>query len=115
LDDRFQEANQQFFHILFGREQAPPRWKNCIDQVNSHLGTAVGAMFVRKYFDENSKKDVSISVEYDIYFSLQKLILNNLTSLMSVDTMFLIKNPSFTYIQTCDHSIELYLSSYFNF
>lgn len=57
LDDRFQEAKQRFFHVLFGREQCPPRWKNCVGQVNSNMGMALGAMFVRKYFDENSKQD----------------------------------------------------------
>ncbi|XP_061377154.1 neprilysin-4-like isoform X3 [Danaus plexippus] len=57
LDDRFQSAKQQFYYILFGREQAPPRWKNCISQVNSNMGMALGSMFVRKYFDEMSKND----------------------------------------------------------
>lgn len=57
LDDRFQDAKQEFFQVLFGREQSPPRWKNCIGQVNSNMGMALGAMFVRKYFDENSKED----------------------------------------------------------
>lgn len=57
LDDRFQEAKQKFFFVLFGREQSPPRRKNCVLQVNTNMGMAVGAMFVRKYFDENSKKD----------------------------------------------------------
>ena len=59
LDDRFQDAKQRFNYILFGSEQAPPRWKNCIVQVNNNMGMAIGAMFVRKYFDENSKNDVS--------------------------------------------------------
>ncbi|XP_070167226.1 neprilysin-4-like isoform X2 [Polyergus mexicanus] len=57
LDDRFQEVKQKFYHILFGREQAPLRWKNCVTQVNSNMGMAVGSMFVKKYFDENSKND----------------------------------------------------------
>lgn len=61
LDDRFQEVKQKFYYILFGREQAPLRWKNCVTQVNSNMGMAVGSMFVKKYFDENSKNDVSIS------------------------------------------------------
>lgn len=60
LDDRFQEVKQKFYYILFGREQAPSRWKNCVTQVNSNMGMAVGSMFVRKYFDENSKNDVSV-------------------------------------------------------
>lgn len=61
LDDRFQEVKQKFYYILFGREQAPSRWKNCVTQVNSNMGMAVGSMFVKKYFDENSKNDVSVS------------------------------------------------------
>uniref|UniRef100_A0A0A9XT19 Endothelin-converting enzyme 1 n=1 Tax=Lygus hesperus TaxID=30085 RepID=A0A0A9XT19_LYGHE len=60
LDDRFQEAKQKFYYILFGREESPPRWKNCIAQVNGNMGMAVGAMFVRKYFDEYSKNDTLI-------------------------------------------------------
>ncbi|XP_025992063.2 neprilysin-4 isoform X3 [Solenopsis invicta] len=57
LDDRFQEVKQKFYYILFGREQAPSRWKNCVTQVNSNMDMAVGSMFVKKYFDENSKND----------------------------------------------------------
>lgn len=57
VDDRFNEAKQRFYFALFGREESPPRWKNCVNQVNSNMGMAVGAMFVRKYFDENSKRD----------------------------------------------------------
>lgn len=57
LDDRFQESKQNFYNVLYGREQSPPRWKNCVGQVNSNMGMALGAMFVRKYFDENSKED----------------------------------------------------------
>uniref|UniRef100_A0A336MB19 CSON012957 protein n=1 Tax=Culicoides sonorensis TaxID=179676 RepID=A0A336MB19_CULSO len=57
VDDSFNEAKQKFYFTLFGREESPPRWKNCVNQVNSNMGMAVGAMFVRKYFDENSKRD----------------------------------------------------------
>lgn len=57
LDDRFLNAKQRFYFVLFGREKSPPRWKACVNQVNSNLGMAVGAMFVRRYFDELSKQD----------------------------------------------------------
>uniref|UniRef100_A0A182W0E2 Neprilysin, neutral endopeptidase 1 n=1 Tax=Anopheles minimus TaxID=112268 RepID=A0A182W0E2_9DIPT len=57
LDDRFLGAKQRFSNALFGRERNPPRWKNCVTQVNANMGMAVGAMFVRRYFDENSKRD----------------------------------------------------------
>lgn len=57
LDDRFQAAKQRFFYVLFGREESPDRWKTCVNHVNLNMGMAVGAMFVRRYFDDNSKQD----------------------------------------------------------
>lgn len=41
LDDRFQDAKQQFYNILIGRKKSPPRWKTCVNQVNSNMGMAV--------------------------------------------------------------------------
>ncbi|XP_050682968.1 neprilysin-4-like [Leptidea sinapis] len=73
LDDRFQSAKQQFYFILFGREQAPPRWKNCISQVNSNMGMALGSMFVRKYFDEKSKND-TLKMTREIQQSFRDLL-----------------------------------------
>ncbi|CAG9584830.1 unnamed protein product [Danaus chrysippus] len=73
LDDRFQSAKQQFYYILFGREQAPPRWKNCISQVNSNMGMALGSMFVRKYFDEMSKND-TLTMTREIQQAFRELL-----------------------------------------
>ncbi|CAK1547341.1 unnamed protein product [Leptosia nina] len=73
LDDRFQAAKQQFYFILFGREQSPPRWKNCISQVNSNMGMALGSMFVQKYFDEMSKND-TLTMTTEIQQSFRELL-----------------------------------------
>lgn len=73
LDDRFQEAKQRFFFVLFGREQSPPRRKNCVLQLNTNMGMAVGAMFVRKYFDENSKKD-TLDMTHELQQSFREII-----------------------------------------
>ncbi|XP_047529639.1 neprilysin-4-like [Vanessa atalanta] len=73
LDDRFQSAKQQFYYILFGREQAPPRWKNCISQVNSNMGMALGSMFVRKHFDEMSKND-TLTMTREIQQAFRELL-----------------------------------------
>nr|XP_012143002.1 PREDICTED: endothelin-converting enzyme 1-like isoform X2 [Megachile rotundata] len=83
LDDRFQEAKQKFYYILFGREQAPSRWKNCVAQVNSNMGMAVGSMFVRKYFDEKSKND-TLSMTREIQRSFRELL--NQTSWIDDET-----------------------------
>ncbi|XP_072931777.1 neprilysin-4-like isoform X2 [Epargyreus clarus] len=73
LDDRFQSARQQFYFVLFGREQSPPRWKNCISQVNSNMGMALGSMFVKKYFDEMSKND-TLKMTREIQQSFRELL-----------------------------------------
>ncbi|KAI4470500.1 zinc metalloprotease family m13 neprilysin-related [Holotrichia oblita] len=57
LDERFQNAKQKFYHLLFGREASPPRWQFCVAQVNSNLGMALGNLFVNAHFDEKSKND----------------------------------------------------------
>ncbi|XP_018052701.1 PREDICTED: endothelin-converting enzyme 1-like isoform X4 [Atta colombica] len=73
LDDRFQQVKQKFYYILFGREQAPSRWKNCVTQVNSNMDMAVGSMFVKKYFDKNSKND-TLSMTREIQRSFRELL-----------------------------------------
>lgn len=76
----------RFYYILFGREQAPPRWKNCVAQVNSNMGMALGAMFVKKYFDENSKNDTLIMTR-DIQQSFRELL--NMTTWIDSETKIL--------------------------
>ncbi|KAJ6637130.1 Neprilysin-4 [Pseudolycoriella hygida] len=73
LDDRFLEAKQNFFFVLFGREESPPRRRNCVLQLNTNMGMAVGAMFVRKYFDENSKKD-TLDMTHELQQSFREII-----------------------------------------
>lgn len=63
----------RFYFILFGREQAPPRWKNCVSQVNSNMGMALGSMFVRKYFDEMSKND-TLTMTREIQQAFRELL-----------------------------------------
>ncbi|KAL1402566.1 hypothetical protein pipiens_006032 [Culex pipiens pipiens] len=73
LDDRFLQAKQKFSNVLFGREKSPPRWKNCVNQVNANMGMAVGAMFVRKYFDENSKRD-TLAMTHELQQSFREIL-----------------------------------------
>lgn len=75
LDNRFLEAKQIFYQECFGREKSPPRWKSCVTQVNANMGMAVGSLFVKKYFDENSKLD-TLEMTHDLQESFRE-ILNN--------------------------------------
>lgn len=76
LDDRFQEVKQKFYYVLFGREEAPPRWKNCVAQVNTNMGMGLGAMFVSRYFDEKSKND-TLDMTLDIMRSFREILNEN--------------------------------------
>lgn len=60
LDKRFQEAQHELYRSLYGREETPPRWKFCVAYGNANLGNSVGALFVKKYFDERSKAEMEI-------------------------------------------------------
>jgi len=59
LDRRFEAAQHGLYRMLYGREETPERSRFCVSYVNGNLGNVVGAMFVRKHFDQQSKKDVN--------------------------------------------------------
>lgn len=58
LDKRFEKIQNELYRLLYGREEMPARWKFCIAYVNGNLGMSVGSLFVRKYFDSQSKQDM---------------------------------------------------------
>ena len=60
LDRRFELAQDPLYRMLYGREETPKRNKFCVSYVNGNLGNVVGSMFVKKHFDQQSKRDVSL-------------------------------------------------------
>uniref|UniRef100_A0A8D3DPF5 Endothelin-converting enzyme 1 n=1 Tax=Scophthalmus maximus TaxID=52904 RepID=A0A8D3DPF5_SCOMX len=56
LDQRFQDAEQRFLEVMYGtKKSCTPRWKLCVSDTDSALGFALGAMFVKDTFPEDSK------------------------------------------------------------
>ncbi|KAJ8391177.1 hypothetical protein AAFF_G00096060 [Aldrovandia affinis] len=56
LDQRFQDVEQRFFEVMYGtKKSCTPRWKLCVSDTDSALGFALGALFVKATFAENSK------------------------------------------------------------
>lgn len=56
LDQRFQDAEQRFFEVMYGtKKSCTPRWKLCVSDTDSALGFALGALFVNATFAEDSK------------------------------------------------------------
>ncbi|MGH0120139.1 UNVERIFIED_CONTAM: hypothetical protein FKN15_065300 [Acipenser sinensis] len=57
LDHRFQDAQDKFLEVMYGiKKSCTPRWKLCVSDTDSALGFALGAMFVKATFAEDSKK-----------------------------------------------------------
>jgi putative endopeptidase len=51
--------NFNFFgKTLQGKEQLPPRWKRCTNDVDDDLGEALGQVYVKKYFSPEAKQQV---------------------------------------------------------
>ncbi|KAM4651637.1 endothelin-converting enzyme 1 isoform 2-T2 [Discoglossus pictus] len=56
LDQRFQDADEKFIEVMYGtKKTCLPRWKFCISDTDNNLGFALGAMFVKASFAEDSK------------------------------------------------------------
>ncbi|CAK9798490.1 Nep2 [Anthophora plagiata] len=57
LTDDIRKRQLQYSTALSGKTEREPRWKECVDTVSGSLATSVGAMYVRKYFKEDAKKN----------------------------------------------------------
>ena len=58
LGYKMRAIRQDFYKVMSGETVQPPRWKQCIDKTEMYFGQALGAMFIEKYFDEQSKSMV---------------------------------------------------------
>ncbi len=57
LSTAFVNENFNFYgKILRGREELPPRWKRCTNDVDNDLGEALGQAYVAKYFSPEAKQ-----------------------------------------------------------
>ena len=70
LNKEAQEIRQQYKKKTSGVTKPRPRFEICVSDVSDYLSNAVGSMYVKKYFDEESKKSASemvvdIKKQYD--------------------------------------------------
>ncbi|XP_036415962.1 endothelin-converting enzyme 1 isoform X2 [Colossoma macropomum] len=68
LDHRFQDAEQRFLEVMYGtKKSCTPRWKLCVSDTDSALGFALGALFVKATFAEDSKAFVSFPDIFSLF------------------------------------------------
>uniref|UniRef100_A0A8C8IRR7 Endothelin-converting enzyme 1 n=1 Tax=Oncorhynchus tshawytscha TaxID=74940 RepID=A0A8C8IRR7_ONCTS len=74
LDKKFQDAEQRFFEVMYGtKKSCTPRWKLCVSDTDSALGFALGALFVKATFAEDSKAIVSVCFKHLSQFTSSEL------------------------------------------
>ena len=64
LSDNFVQENFEFYSkYLNGAKEPPPRWKRCVENVDSNLGEALGQVYVRRVFSPELKASTLDMVE----------------------------------------------------
>jgi predicted metalloendopeptidase len=59
MPKRFRGLKQEFNRIFQGINKEKPRKIKCGQYVNAYMGLAVSKLYISKYFDENSRKEVN--------------------------------------------------------
>ena len=56
LNDEAQKIRLEYSKKVTGKSELPPRWRKCVGETARSLPHAVGSIYVKKYFDEDSRK-----------------------------------------------------------
>ncbi|XP_058793376.1 neprilysin-2-like isoform X2 [Phymastichus coffea] len=58
LNEDIRRRQLIYWTEVTGETEREPRWQECVDVVSGGLSLSIGALYVRKYFDEEAKKNV---------------------------------------------------------
>ncbi|MGN6591790.1 MAG: M13 family metallopeptidase [Terriglobales bacterium] len=65
LSQNFVDANFDFYgKTLTGQQAQKPRWKRCVASTDSHLGEALGQLYVRQAFSPQAKAHMTAMVQH---------------------------------------------------
>ncbi|XP_070184000.1 neprilysin-1-like, partial [Littorina saxatilis] len=76
LSEDYQEVHNKYKMVLHGVKRGKIRWKKCVEDINKHMGLAVGAMFVRENFKPESK-ETALEMIRDIRNAFNELLDEN--------------------------------------
>ena len=63
----------QYYTVLSGQTVRKPRWQECLDFTSGSLGLNVGALYVRKFFTKEAKKNV-LDMVADIHKEFKEIL-----------------------------------------
>ncbi|XP_026326721.1 neprilysin-4-like isoform X2 [Hyposmocoma kahamanoa] len=59
----FRDLGFEFSKAVFGLQQRTPRWKSCTANVNANFGVALSYLYVKRHFDQTSRKKAIEMIE----------------------------------------------------
>ncbi|XP_034671891.1 neprilysin-1 isoform X2 [Drosophila subobscura] len=74
--DEYQRERVEFRKILMGIQSERTRWSQCVEWTNKKLGVAVGALFIRDNFNQESK-EVALEMIHTIRAAFNELLAEN--------------------------------------
>ncbi|XP_046742992.1 neprilysin-2 isoform X2 [Diprion similis] len=73
LNELIRNRQLDYSTALSGKTEREARWKECVDIVSSSLAGSTGALYVRKYFKEDAKKN-AVEMVADIRHEFTKIL-----------------------------------------
>ena len=73
LPDNIRNRQMQYLSVLSGQTERKPRWQECMGFISDNFGLSVGALYVRKFFSKEAKKD-AIDMVVDIQREFQEIL-----------------------------------------
>ena len=55
LTQRLRKRQLDYYAVLNGQQTEKPRWQDCLGFITDYFGIATSALYVRKYFNQDSK------------------------------------------------------------
>uniref|UniRef100_A0A1B6DE24 Uncharacterized protein n=1 Tax=Clastoptera arizonana TaxID=38151 RepID=A0A1B6DE24_9HEMI len=74
--DEYQQKHIEFRRIMQGIQSERNRWSQCVDWTNKKMGMAVGALYIRDNFNQESK-DVALAMIHTIREAFNELLAEN--------------------------------------
>ncbi|KAK9888869.1 hypothetical protein WA026_001089 [Henosepilachna vigintioctopunctata] len=75
LTEALRKRQLEYTTVVTGRTERAPRWKECVDIASGSLSTAAGALYVRKYFNENARQN-ALEMVRDIRAEFESILRN---------------------------------------
>lgn len=73
LTEELRKRQLQYSTAISGKQEQEPRWKECIDIASGSLPISVGALYIRKHFNENSRA-AAMEMVKDIRVEFEKIL-----------------------------------------